>query len=658
MLVVTARPEFEAPWPPAPHVSSVTLDRLSIADVEVLVDRIVGERRLPANLRMDIYERADGVPLFVEEMTKAILEAETELAGSATVAASPSPSYAVPATLHASLMARLDRSGEGKAAAQIGAALGREFSLALLAAVSGKSDAELRASVDRLVDAGLLIQRGTAQRPTFLFKHALLQDAAYSTLLREPRRALHARIVKAFETEFTEVAAMQPELLARHCAAAGLIEKAVAYGAIAAERALTRSALAEAVESLKRALALIEASPSTRALRRERIKLQVALIMPVVRVAGQSSQIARQAVQRASELIAEAEANGEPSDDPLLLFGVLFATMIAKITAFEGRTTVELADSFLKLAEAQTNSGLRIAFMNFKAQALFNVGEFEAARALADTSLAMFNPAEHRWMAARFGDDQRVINLAFRAMILFALGYPDQARADARFIVEDAREIGQAATLAFALYYAAWVGLWLGEYNFVAEALDELEPLAHTKGMPLWIAEAQYARGVLRVQTGDPEAGLLCLRGALAGIKAMGATSLEPLAFAGIALGKLKLRQYDEALENARAAQEVVEAAGLTWYKAETLRLEGESLAHSDIAAAEACFLAALETARRQKARAWELRATASLARLRRAQGRQAEGYAMLALVIDGFREGFDTRDLREARALLRELAP
>ncbi len=345
MLVVTARPEFGRPWRPSPHVSALTLDRLPIADVEALVDRIVGERRLPAYLRKDIFERADGVPLFVEEMTKAIIEAESERIGAAALAASPLPGYSVPATLHASLMARLDRSGEAKAVAQVGGALGREFSLALLAAVADKSEAELKAALDRLVGAGLLIRRGTPLRPTFLFKHALVQDAAYSTLLREPRRALHARIVKAFETEFAEVAATQPELLARHCADAGHIEKAVAYGAKAAERSLARSALAEAAEQLKRALSLIETAPLTSALRRERIRLQVALITPLVRVAGQSSEAARLAVERASQLIAEAETRGEAPDDPLLLFGVPFATMIAKITAFEGQATVDLAES-------------------------------------------------------------------------------------------------------------------------------------------------------------------------------------------------------------------------------------------------------------------------------------------------------------------------
>ena len=231
---------------------------------------------VPASIRQDIIERTDGIPLFVEEMTKAVLEAESEGEARRTAAAVPSPALAVPASLHASLMARLDRLGPAKEVAQIGAAIGREFSHALLAAVMRKPEAELRSALDRLIAAGLLFRQGVPPHATYLFKHALVRDAAYGTLLREPRRALHARIAETLESQFAEIAESQPELLARHCTEAGLTEKAAGLWGKAGQRSLARAALLEGAEQLKRALDQIATLPATPALRREEIKLEVA----------------------------------------------------------------------------------------------------------------------------------------------------------------------------------------------------------------------------------------------------------------------------------------------------------------------------------------------------------------------------------------------
>ena len=258
-------------------------------------------------------------------MTKAVLEAESEGAAEQTAAAVPSPALAVPASLHASLMARLDRLGPAKEVAQIGAAIGREFSHALLAAVVRKPEAELRSALDRLIAAGLLFRQGVPPHATYLFKHALVQDAAYGTLLREPRRALHARIAETLESQFAEIAENQPELLARHCTEAGLIEKAAGLWGKAGQRSLERSALVEAVEQLTRALDQIATLPATPALRREQIKLQVALITPLMHVKGYAAPETKAAAERARLLIEQAEALGEPPEDPLLLFSVLYA---------------------------------------------------------------------------------------------------------------------------------------------------------------------------------------------------------------------------------------------------------------------------------------------------------------------------------------------
>jgi predicted ATPase len=309
LLSVTFRPEFNAPWAGRSHVTSLALNRLGERETAAIIARLVGNKELPADVMAEIVERTDGIPLFVEEMTKAVLEAEGEGAAESAVSIIPSPSIGVPASLHASLMARLDRLGPAKEVAQIGAAVGREFSHALLQAVVRKPETELQSALDRLVIAGLLFRQGVPPQATYLFKHALVQDAAYGTLLREPRRALHARIAEAIESKFAEVAESQPELLARHCTEAGLIEKAASLWGKAGQRSLERSALLEATAQLTRALDQIAALPATPSLRREEISLQVALINPLMHVKGYAAPETQAAVERARLSIEQAEAN-------------------------------------------------------------------------------------------------------------------------------------------------------------------------------------------------------------------------------------------------------------------------------------------------------------------------------------------------------------
>ncbi len=258
LLIVTYRPEFDAPWIGRPHVTALTLNRLGEREIAQLIDRLSGNKPLPESVKHDIIERTDGVPLFVEEMTKALLEAAGEGAIERAVGAVPSPSVAVPASLHASLMARLDRLGSAKEVAQVGAVIGREFSHPLLAAVAGKPELELQSALDRIIEAGLLFRQGAPPDTTYLFKHALVQDAAYGTLLRERRRALHARIADAIEESFADIAENQPELLAKHCAEAGSDERAIKYWRTAGEKAVRRASNREAIGHFRQALALNE----------------------------------------------------------------------------------------------------------------------------------------------------------------------------------------------------------------------------------------------------------------------------------------------------------------------------------------------------------------------------------------------------------------
>jgi class 3 adenylate cyclase len=349
LLIVTFRPEFNAPWVGQPHVTSLTLNRLGEREAATIIAGLVGNTGLPRDVMVEIVERTDGIPLFVEEMTKA----ESEAAARRTVAAVPSSALAVPASLHASLMARLDRLGPAKEVAQIGSAIGREFSHALLASVARKPEAELGSALDRLVQAGLLSRQGVPPQASYLFKHALVQDAAYGTLLREPRRGLHARIAETLESQFAETAESQPDIVALHCTETGLIEKAAGLWGKAGQRSLAHSALVEAAAQLTRALDQIATLPGTAALRREQIKLQVALITPLIHIKGYAAAETRAAAEQARLLIKQAEALGEPPEDPLLLFSVLYAFCSANYVAFNGDVCRDLAAQFLALAEKQ-----------------------------------------------------------------------------------------------------------------------------------------------------------------------------------------------------------------------------------------------------------------------------------------------------------------
>ena len=408
-------------------MTALTINRLAQRDIEAMIDGVVGNKLLPANIRQDIIERTDGIPLFVEEMTKAVLEAESEGAAERAIGVVPSPALAVPASLHASLMARLDRLGPAKEVAQIGAAIGREFSHALLAAVVQKPEAELGSALDRLIAAGLLFRQGMPPHATYLFKHALVQDAAYGTLLREPRRALHARIAEALESQFTDIAENQPELLARHCTEAGQIEKAVGLLGKAGQRSLERSALMEAITQLTEALDQIAALPPTPALRREEIKFQIALITPLVHVKGYAAPETKAAVEQAHLLIKQAEALGEPPDDPLLSYTVLYAFWAVNFVAFNGDVMRELATQFLALAEKQGLERSSLIGHRLMGTSLFYTGNIIEGRNHLDRAIELYDTHQHRPLATRFGQDIGVPALCFRSLALWVLGYPDAA---------------------------------------------------------------------------------------------------------------------------------------------------------------------------------------------------------------------------------------
>jgi class 3 adenylate cyclase/predicted ATPase len=659
LLVVTFRPEFEPPWIGLPHVTAVTINRLGRRHIEAIIDRIVGNKFLSPDIREDLIDRTDGIPLFIEEITKAILEAESEEDARRTTAAIPSPKLEIPATLHASLMARLDRLGPAKELAQIGSAIGREFSHTLIEAVARKPQADLDNALHRLISAGLLFRQGVPPHAHYLFKHALVQDAAYSTLLREHRRALHKKIVEALEGRFADIAERQPELLARHCSDAGLIEKAAKLWAKAGQRSLERAALPEAAEQLNRALTSIASLPSTPALRREEINLQVALITPLMHFRGYGAEETRAATVRARTLIEQAEARGEAAEDPLLLFSVLYSFFVANFNSFNASAVTESAAQFLKLAEEQDAATPQMLGHRLVGVAQTTTGNFAEAFAHLDIVITSYNPTEHRELATRFGQDIRVAALCFRSWVRWMLGYPDAALADARRAVIEAREVGQGIPLMYSLYFASYALIHCGEYTEVNARLDELIPMATEKNAAQWRGGGMMHRGAIQALTGNASDAIAMIPSGIAAWQSSGSVVFVPWYVAHMARALVELGRFDEARRHMAEALAAIEKTGERWFESDICRIAGEIelvAPERDISKAETHFERALAVAREQQAKSWELRAAMSLARLWRDRGERIKARELLAGVYDWFGEGFETLDLRQAKTLLDEL--
>jgi DNA-binding winged helix-turn-helix (wHTH) protein/predicted ATPase len=658
LLIVTFRPEFDAPWIGRPQVTLITINRLAPHDVDTMIDRVVGNKLLAASSREEIIERTDGIPLFVEEMTRAVLEADDEKAQERTIAAVPEPSLAVPASLHASLMARLDRLGPAMLTAQTGAAIGREFSHALLAAVIQEPEAVLTGSIDRLIQAGLLFRQGVPPHATYFFKHALVRDVAYGTLLRESRRALHARIAKVFESRFAEIAENQPEVLARHYTEAGLIEEAVQQWGKAGQRSLERSALMEAAGQLRRALTQIANLPATPTLRREEIRLQVALINALVHVNGFASAETKAAVERAHLLIEQAEAHGEPPEDPLVLFSIIYAAMVPSFVTFNGDALREAVAQLLALAEKQGQTASLTIAHRTTGVCLMCTGELRQGRAHLDRAIAVYDPVAHPPLATRFGQDSRVAALSYRAIALWMLGYPDAAIADANEALCHAREIGHAATLIYALSLTSFSHLLCGNYATANAQLGEAVALAEEKGALFWKTTATVLSGCVSGATGNALDAVDIIGSAVTAFRSTGATVWMPSYLSYLASAYAELGRFDDAWRCTNEAMAIIGTSKETWFEAEINRVAGEIALrspHRDPEKAEGYFKRALTVARMQQAKSLELRAAISMARLLRDRDRRHAVRTLLP-VYKCFSEGFDTVDLNNAKALLGEL--
>ncbi len=660
LLLLTFRPEFEAQWTLHSHLVHLTLHRLSRREVGAMVEGIAGGKALPAVVLDQVVKKTDGVPLFVEELTKSVLESGLLTEGEERYERTDAlPELAIPATLQDSLMARLDRLGPAKEVAQLAAVLGRRFSFELLEAVSPLDAAALESRLERLVKAELLYRRGVPPRATYTFKHVLVEDTAYQSLLRRTRQQHHARIARVLEERFPERAASEPETMARHCDEGGLVEKAIDYHYRSGERAADRSANAEAADHLRRAIALVGAlEPGPERDRRE-LSLLLALANLLVAAEGYAVPEVKALCERELEL-CRGLGLGDPPERLQALSGLsAFHTVGGDLEAAS-----ELAEEALALAE-RTGEAASIALAHgLVGLPLYWRGENRRALEHLDRAFTLgstTDPSTRRSLLAfASGLNPAVLAGSFGSNALWADGRPDAALERARETVELARRGAHPLDIAFALDFAAETHRVRREPERVRELAEEAVAIAEKHGFPLWLAYGRVLRGWALAHSGGGAPAIEGLQRGLAEAAATGNEAAAPYFLMLLADAQRQLGRDAEArgavdtgLAISAAKQGACWDADLFRLKAELqLRLEPDALEE-----AEALLRRALEVARAQAKRSFELRAATSLARLWQRQGKKDEARDVLQPVYDGFTEGFDTQDLKDAKALLEELA-
>jgi class 3 adenylate cyclase/predicted ATPase len=656
LLVATYRPEFQPPWVGGSQVTVIALNRLGRNEGATLVRRLASNLgALPTDIVDEIVERTDGVPLFVEELTKAVVEAGADR-GHAAASAVPPSSRAVPATLHASLLGRLDRLGpSARNVAQVGAAIGRDFSHELLAAAVQLAEPELQEALRRLVEAGLVFQHGMPPAAEYLFKHALVQDTAYTTLLRGPRQALHRRIAEALEQRFPEVVETRPEIVAHHYSEAAIADQAITYWHRAGKLSVAKSAVREAVAQLRRGLGLLDGLPETRERKQLELDIHVTLTAALMAGKGYSDPEVVAVLERTNRLVTETASVGSP-----LHFFVLYGLWVSNHSAGAIAAALEHAANFLSSAQSQPSSGPLLVAHRILAGSLIYSGDYRAALAHAETAASLYRPDEHRDSAFHYGQDIGVSALVYLSWALWHRGYPDQSARAADRALAYSRQLGHAHTLAYALGFAGRAAVFARDVATVCASGNDCVALASEHGFAHWAATGRILQGWADAQKGEAAAGIARIRDGLAADEATGTRLSTPFYLALLAEALALAGKVEEGLAALDDALAKAGVSGVRGCDAEIHRLRGEltaRLPHPDPAKAEDSFRTALAIAREQGTRGYELRAATSLARLWGEQGRRTEALDLLAPVYGWFSEGFDTADLKEAAALLAELA-
>jgi class 3 adenylate cyclase/predicted ATPase len=655
LVLITFRSEFIPPWASHARVTRLSLSRLTQRHGSVIALRVTGGKALPAEVLERIVSRTDGVPLFVEELTKLVVESgllrdaggRFELTGSL-------PPLAIPTSLHDSLMARLDRFGPVKEVAQIGAVIGREFSYPLLAAIVEGPAEQVDRALDQLVSAELVFQRGTPPDTVYSFKHALVQDAAYQSLLRSKRSQLHAMIARMLEERFPEIGETRPELLAHHFTQAGLAPEAILYRQRAGERDLRQSAYAEAISHLRQGMELLEALPSRVERVRQELGLRLTLGSALMATRGYAAAEVGETYLRARELCREL------GEAPPQLFPALHGLYRFYHVRGELQAAREAGEQLLKMAVSVQDSGQLVEAHRAFGVSLFWLGDVQSALQSLGQGAGLYRAQEHSSHASVFGIDPGVVCLSYAALALWHLGLPEQASDRSREALALARSLSHHQSLALALVWAAWLHQFRREPQVARKHAEAAIALCAEQGFPLWMSMGVILRGWALVQEGRGEEGSAEMRQGLAQLRATGAGLWQPSFLALIAESEGRIGEAQRGLEVIAEAMAIVERNDERFYEVELHRLNGELLLAStpaDVSGAERCLRIAHEIAGRQKAKSLGLRSDLSLALLLAKTGRRSEVRDLLAPVLSGFIEGFDTLDYQEAKALLEDQA-
>ena len=652
LLLLLCRPDFHPPWASRSYLTQIALSRLNRRQVEIMVERITGGKALPTELLQELVAKTDGVPLFVEELTKMVLESglvkERE---EQYVLVAPLPQLAIPDTLHDSLMARLDRLGPAKQVAQLGATLGREFSYAVLQAVLPLDEVTLQKELIQLVDAELLYQRGLSPQSRYRFKHVLIQEAAYQSMLRSTRRHHHRRIAQVLEARFPDTCTRHPELVAHHYTEAGLGEQAIPYWQRAGQRAIEHSANLEAISHLTKGLEVLKTLPETPERIHQEITLQLALGGPLLML---KDNTALEVVQLYNRALALCQQTG----DGRQRFSVL--TGLYSVYSAQGsqQTTRELAEQSLALAQDMHDPVLLQVAHTMLGTTLLRMGEFVSARMHIEQGL---DSRSHRQNHAVLlsGVDLEVAGSTWLAWSLWMLGYPDRALAKSHEGLHLAKELSHTHSLAFALFFAALLHQCRRETQCAQERLDAAMSLSNEQGFVRWLAGGMMLRGWILAEQGSVEEGIAQLQHGLSTWRTMGSELALPHYLAMLAEAYGKGGRAHEGLCVLVEALAIAHKNAERRFDAELLRLKGELLllqAKPRQTEAEVCFRQAIHVACQQQAKCLELRAVVSLSRLWQAQGKLAEARQSLVESYGWFTEGFETPDLQKAKTLMEAL--
>jgi serine/threonine protein kinase/predicted ATPase len=654
LALFTFRPEFKPPWAAADHQTRLALPRLTRRQVADLVRKTAGDGVSEAAIGR-VYDRAGGVPLFVEEFTKMLQESAAPDRAGAGVARGPAaPGHEIPSTLLDLLTARLDRLEGGRELAQLAAVLGREFSHELLVAVAGVDEPTLQAELARLAQAEILYAKGRPPRCTYVFKHALLEDALYGALVKARRQELHRRIGEVLEARFPQTSATQPELLGHHFSEAGLTEKAVGYWLKAGQRSRDRSAFSEAIGQLTRGLELVALLAESRS--RDDWELQFLTRLGPAYLAARGY-----AAPEAGPVLARARELCRRIGDTRQQFGIMLGMWEWHIVRGDLRVAADQAADGLALAEGLRDPGVMMEALFMPGVTMFYRAQFAGARTCHEKALAAYDDRERtKFWTAYTGHDAGVTHRCYLALTLWHLGHPDRALELARATCELARAVGHAFSLEHAVDFAAYLCHYCRLGAEVRARGEEEAAIATEQGFPFWHALGTLHRGAGMLLQGRAEEALPLLLKGFTAFRATGAEVRVPSYLGMLGDAYTRLARFEDAHRVLDEALAVAEKNDDRCHEAELHRLRGELLLAGSpdrLSEAEGCFRRAIETARCQQSKGWELRATISLARLWQRQGRRGDAGAALAAVYGTYTEGFTTPDLVDARSLLESLA-